>query len=153
MKRLQDHNETNVIQALGCTKEPWLLKRFLDHFLKDNYPQWLFRLGLSNIVKHEIGKPLVWNFIQENWAFLKARNEEIMLELSIVFLRLTYDLSSNFQFDQMINFLKSNANQAEEFKTIAELKDVRKRILKFKDKSLDSVCKWLKENVDRDYFI
>uniref|UniRef100_W5MR21 Aminopeptidase n=1 Tax=Lepisosteus oculatus TaxID=7918 RepID=W5MR21_LEPOC len=66
-KKLQEQNQIDLIRPLSCTKEPWLLKRYLNHLL-DASSVVSERISsiLRQILKNIIGEPLVWNFIQEN---------------------------------------------------------------------------------------
>ena len=63
-----------LLSALGCSRETWILSRFLSWALTDKYgirKQDVFRVfnAVSNTV---IGQPVAFNFIKTNWK--KMRN-------------------------------------------------------------------------------
>lgn len=62
-----------LLAGLGCSRETWILKRFLERSISNTKgirKQDVFRVfgAVSNSV---IGQPIAFNFIRENWQRLK----------------------------------------------------------------------------------
>lgn len=62
-----------LLSSLGCTRETWLLSRFLENSLTDKHgirKQDVFRVfaSVSNTV---IGQPIAWNFMKQNWEEMR----------------------------------------------------------------------------------
>lgn len=62
-----------LLSALGCSREPWILRRFLERALTDEFgirKQDVFRVfaAISNNVQ---GQPIAFDFIRDNWQKLK----------------------------------------------------------------------------------
>ncbi|KZC13132.1 Aminopeptidase N [Dufourea novaeangliae] len=76
----QRYLDTNVgsekdllLSALGCTKETWLLSRYLEWTITENSgirKQDVARV-LSSVSNHPIGQTLAFNFLRNNWARLR----------------------------------------------------------------------------------
>lgn len=76
----QRYLETNVgsekdllHHALGCTRETWLLSRYLDWTITNNSgirKQDVSRV-LNSIASNPVGQPLAFNFLRNKWARLR----------------------------------------------------------------------------------
>jgi aminopeptidase N len=61
-----------LLQALGCTKEYWLLKRYLERSISNEgiRKQDVFRV-FSSVSNNVWGQPIAFNFIKNNWKRLR----------------------------------------------------------------------------------
>ena len=62
-----------LLSALGCTREPWILRRYLERAMTDEYgirKQDVFRVfaSISNNVQ---GRSIAFDFVRDNWKKLK----------------------------------------------------------------------------------
>ena len=72
----QQYLETNVgserdllLLALGCSRESWILTRYLDWALKENSgirKQDITRVFRS-VASNNIGQPMTFNYLRNNW--------------------------------------------------------------------------------------
>lgn len=76
----QRYLETNVgsekdllLHSLGCTRENWLLSRYLDWMVTENSGIRKQDAGrvLNSIASNSIGQPLAFNFLRNKWARLR----------------------------------------------------------------------------------
>lgn len=59
--------------ALGCSREPWILIRYLQRSMTDTYgirKQDLYRVFMA-VSNNVIGQPIAFNYIRNNWQKLK----------------------------------------------------------------------------------
>ncbi|XP_039629022.1 aminopeptidase N-like isoform X2 [Polypterus senegalus] len=57
--------------ALSCAKEPWLLNRYLEYSLNQEYIRKQDSIStISYIARNVVGQSLVWDFIQSRWETL-----------------------------------------------------------------------------------
>ena len=63
-----------LLQALGCTREPWLLSRYLERSLENEAirKQDTFRV-FSSVSSNVWGQPIAFNFIKNNWKRLRLQ--------------------------------------------------------------------------------
>lgn len=62
-----------LLSAMGCSRETWILSRFLDRALSDKYgirKQDVFRV-FGSVANSVIGQPVAFNFIKQNWNRMK----------------------------------------------------------------------------------
>lgn len=62
-----------LLSAMGCSREPWILTRFLERSLKEEYgvrKHDVFRV-VGSVSSNVLGQPLAFNFLRTNWYFLK----------------------------------------------------------------------------------
>lgn len=62
-----------ILSALGCSREPWILRRYLERSMSDKYgvrKQDVFRV-FAAISANIIGQPIAFDFIRENWKRMK----------------------------------------------------------------------------------
>ena len=65
--------KADILNNLGCTKEVWLLNRYLNMSLtadsgvrkQDGYKV------LGGVGRKTIGRTLTWDFVRDNWDFIK----------------------------------------------------------------------------------
>ncbi|XP_027019984.1 aminopeptidase N isoform X2 [Tachysurus fulvidraco] len=97
--------------ALSCTKQPWLLNRFLEYTLD---PEKIRKQDatstIGSIAYNVIGLPLAWDFIRARWEYLF----KVYGTGSFSFARLINDITAQFctpfELHQLKQFQKDNAD-------------------------------------------
>lgn len=62
-----------LLSAMGCSRETWILMRFLERSLTDDYgirKHDVFRV-FHAVSGNVLGQPIVFHFIRKNWEQLK----------------------------------------------------------------------------------
>lgn len=62
-----------ILSALGCSRETWILTRFLEYSMTDVHgirKQDVFRVFLA-VSNNVIGQPIAFSFIRNNWQKMK----------------------------------------------------------------------------------
>ncbi|XP_062985565.1 aminopeptidase Q-like [Elgaria multicarinata webbii] len=132
----------SIFSALSCTREPWLLQRFLQYILNDSViPSYLVTKAIKDVASSEIGHRIAWKFVTENWSHLYNRSG---------FQALTAFMST-FSTDlevQMIQVFLNNTLEPELRRIpIDELQSEKSNNEKRKQ-SVTKMIKWLKKNMD-----
>ncbi|CAH1780259.1 unnamed protein product [Owenia fusiformis] len=66
-------------RALACTREPWILKKYLAIAVeKLNAADSPSSLMVREIASRDIGKGIVWNYIQTNWGTINRSRSSIL---------------------------------------------------------------------------
>ncbi|KAI5101265.1 aminopeptidase N, partial [Silurus meridionalis] len=96
--------------ALSCTKQPWLLNRFLEYTLD---PEMIRKQDatstIGSIASNVVGQPLAWDFVRARWEYLF----KVYGSRSFSFSRLISDVTARFctpfELQQLKQFQKDNA--------------------------------------------
>ncbi|KAI1889465.1 hypothetical protein AGOR_G00163150 [Albula goreensis] len=97
--------------ALACTKEPWLLKRYLEFALdpnkirKQDATSTIVYIG-SNVV----GQPLAWDFVRERWEYIYTQYGGGSFSFSYLIDGVTERFSTEFELKQLQRFKEDNAH-------------------------------------------
>lgn len=62
-----------ILSALGCSREPWILARFLERSITDGYgirKQDVFRV-FGSVSNNVIGQPIAFNVIRTKWEYMR----------------------------------------------------------------------------------
>nr|XP_033784955.1 aminopeptidase Q isoform X3 [Geotrypetes seraphini] len=139
----------DLLYGLSCTREPWLLYRYLQNALEasDSVAVDIF----FNVAKNEIGRLVAWEFITANWKQINSQFEDQLIYnsvLGVVIERISTDL----QFQEVKLFI--NIALDEEHKVVAteELENAWNTSMKWRNKVDTTVYDWLQKNtVDSEF--
>ncbi|XP_042311855.1 aminopeptidase Q [Sceloporus undulatus] len=148
LRERQKQNDTEVDEeyeiyfALGCTREPWLLQRFLQSLLNESISEpYYLRNAIQNVAKNEVGHRIAWKFVTDNWAHLYARYE----------FRVLRDFMESVDTDvevQMIQGFLNNTLGPEQRINATDIVLEAKSAIEKRKKSVIKMIKWLKKNID-----
>ncbi|KAF2986765.1 hypothetical protein EK904_004726 [Melospiza melodia maxima] len=66
-----EEDEDILLHAMSCTKEPWLLYRYLQYGLSDTlFSSNCTSVIISHVATKDIGHHIAWEFVTENWPLL-----------------------------------------------------------------------------------
>ncbi|XP_064646003.1 aminopeptidase N-like isoform X2 [Lineus longissimus] len=66
--------KAKLLSALSCSKEPWILNRYLNRSLDENEIRKQDAVTVINYVaRNTIGEPLAWDFIRARWDMIMDR--------------------------------------------------------------------------------
>ncbi|XP_061775890.1 aminopeptidase N-like [Nerophis ophidion] len=90
-------------RALSCTKEIWLLSRYLEYTLDPEK----IRLRdvtstISDIARNVAGHGLAWNFLRANWDYISQGGGAKLID------RVTRRFSTAFELEELENFATNN---------------------------------------------
>ncbi|KAE8618156.1 hypothetical protein XENTR_v10009290 [Xenopus tropicalis] len=97
--------------ALACSKEPWILNRFLEYSLD---PTMIRRQDavstISSVVNNPIGQSLAWDFVRAKWKTLYSMFGESSFSFGNLIERVTRRFSTEFELQQLLQFKADNQN-------------------------------------------
>ncbi|XP_077084022.1 aminopeptidase N isoform X3 [Siphateles boraxobius] len=93
-----------LLFGLSCTKEPWLLNRYLEYTTDLN----LIRkqdviFAIVYVAGNVIGQPLAWDFVRANWEYIIKDNDARTLFESLIH-GVTKKFSTEFELQQLQRF-------------------------------------------------
>ncbi|KAK6494557.1 aminopeptidase Q-like [Huso huso] len=135
-----------LLFALSCSREPWLLNRYLQYSLDSSLVQRRYTGSLLNyVIENDIGQSLAWGFIQENWKHFQT--EHGGHQFTSVLGDLAERFSSEFQLDQLVKFITSTMDEHKQHGAIEHIEEMKKSRICFKTKYYSRIYNWLKENL------
>ncbi|XP_043957775.1 aminopeptidase Ey-like [Gambusia affinis] len=88
--------------GLSCTKEPWLLNRYLQYCLD---PEKIRKQDVSdtfiNIARNPVGQPLAWDFIRANWDYIINEYGQESISIESIIDGLTERFSTEYEYKQL----------------------------------------------------
>ncbi|KAM9366567.1 aminopeptidase Ey-like [Symphorus nematophorus] len=101
-----------LMYALSCTKQPWLLNRYLQYCLD---PKKIRKQDATStiisIAGTPIGQPLAWDFIRANWDHIFNDYGGGSFSFGGLINGLTKRFSTEFEYKQLLQFKEDNAEQ------------------------------------------
>uniref|UniRef100_A0A3Q2YZV4 Aminopeptidase n=1 Tax=Hippocampus comes TaxID=109280 RepID=A0A3Q2YZV4_HIPCM len=133
--------------ALACTKQPWLLNRYLEYTLDSK----LIRKqdATSTIVyiaNNVIGQSLAWDFIRAHWSYIFTQYGGGSFSFSNLINGVTKRFSSDFELKQLKQFKANNAEVGFGSGTLAVDQSIERTIanMKWIADNKKSVLSWFK---------
>ncbi|XP_078103122.1 aminopeptidase Ey-like [Sander vitreus] len=101
-----------LMSALSCTKQPWLLNRYLEYCLD---PKKIRKQDATStiisIAHNSIGQPLAWDFVRAKWDHLFNDYGGGSISFGELINEVTQRFSSEFEYKQLLQFKEDNAGQ------------------------------------------
>ncbi|XP_028679112.2 aminopeptidase N-like [Erpetoichthys calabaricus] len=134
--------------ALSCAKEPWLLNRYLEYSLNQEYIRKQDSIStISYIASNVVGQSLVWDFIRSRWETLFNKYGSSFFLFSHIINKVSERFASESELRQLEQFKKDNEHigfgVAAPTMTLA-LERTRSNI-KWVNKNKQEVLKWFQE--------
>ncbi|XP_041643447.1 aminopeptidase Ey-like isoform X2 [Cheilinus undulatus] len=99
-----------LMYALSCTKQPWLLNRYLEYCLDpEKIRKQDATYTINYIAGNAIGQPLAWDFIRANWKLLYNDYGGGSFSFGRIIDGVTRRFSSEFEYKQLLQFKEDNA--------------------------------------------
>ncbi|KAM4553153.1 aminopeptidase N-like [Fundulus diaphanus] len=96
--------------ALACTKQPWLLNRYLEYTVDPN--QIRKQDGTSTIIyiaQNVVGQSLAWDFVRARWNYIFTQYGGGSFSFSNLINGVTKRFSTDFELQQLRQFKEDNA--------------------------------------------
>ncbi|XP_029766638.1 aminopeptidase N [Terrapene carolina triunguis] len=97
--------------ALACSKEPWILKRYLEYCLDPSKIRKQDATStINSIASNVVGQSLAWDFIRGNWKTLFSQYGGGSFSFSGLIQVVTQRFASEFELQQLEQFKADNAD-------------------------------------------
>ncbi|KAL3065089.1 hypothetical protein OYC64_015300 [Pagothenia borchgrevinki] len=99
-----------LMSALSCSKQPWLLNRYLEYCLD---PQKIRKQDATStiisIASNSVGQPLAWDFVRSRWDYIFNEYGGGSFSFGGLISGVTRRFSSEFEYKQLLQFKEENA--------------------------------------------
>ncbi|XP_016140388.1 aminopeptidase N-like [Sinocyclocheilus grahami] len=137
-----------LLYGLSCTKEPWLLNRYLEFTIEPNLVRKQdVAFAIVYISGNVIGQPLVWDFVRANWEHLTKDYDDGSFFFGRLIRGITRKFSTEFDLQQLQRFKEDIAASSFSFGTqaIEQAIEQTKANIKWVSENKVQVMNWLIE--------
>lgn len=101
-----------LMYALSCTKQPWLLNRYLEYCLDpEKIRKQDATATINYIAGNAIGQPLAWDFVRSQWNHLFNNYGGGSMSFGRLIYGVSERFSTEFDYQQLLQFKEDNADQ------------------------------------------
>ncbi|XP_069818787.1 aminopeptidase Q [Dendropsophus ebraccatus] len=138
-------------QGLSCTREPWLLYRYLKDSMSSDSHNMLEIL--LHMFKSDIGRHIAWDFLKENWHHLNDINMKDSNHFYEVLLPdLGSKATSELQFQELELFITTTMDESSRDSELEGLQAKKKARLEWINIVNTRITDWLQRNtLDSDF--
>nr|XP_057931223.1 aminopeptidase Ey-like isoform X2 [Doryrhamphus excisus]XP_057931224.1 aminopeptidase Ey-like isoform X2 [Doryrhamphus excisus]XP_057931225.1 aminopeptidase Ey-like isoform X2 [Doryrhamphus excisus]XP_057931226.1 aminopeptidase Ey-like isoform X2 [Doryrhamphus excisus]XP_057931227.1 aminopeptidase Ey-like isoform X2 [Doryrhamphus excisus] len=134
--------------ALACTKQPWLLNRYLEYTLdSEKIRKQDATSTIVYIANNVIGQSLAWDFIRAHWSFIFTQYGGGSFSFSNLINGVTKRFSTEFELQQLKQFKADNAEVGFGSGTLAVDQSIERTIanMKWIAENKNSVLQWFRD--------
>lgn len=143
-------NEADKLRsALACSKDVWILNRYLSYTLNPNYIRKQDATStIISIANNVVGQPLVWDFVQGNFRKLFEDYGGGSFSFSKLILGVTKRFSTEFELQQLERFKEENSATGfgSGTRALEQALEKTKANIKWVKENKDVVLKWFEQN-------
>ncbi|XP_016080427.1 PREDICTED: aminopeptidase Q isoform X2 [Miniopterus natalensis] len=139
----EEEERNQLIYAMGCSKDPWILNRYMDYAITTS----LFNLSETNIIDvvaaSEVGRYVAKDFLVNNWQAVSERyGTQSLVSLMYV---IGKTISTDLQVMELQQFFSPMLEEHQRLTVHAKLQTIKNENLKNKNRSA-RIAAWLRKN-------
>ncbi|XP_065076994.1 aminopeptidase N-like [Ochlerotatus camptorhynchus] len=134
-----------LLSALGCSRETWILTRFLEYSMTDEFgirKQDVFRVFLA-VSNNVIGQPIAFSYIRNNWKKMKDYLGTSMSNLNMILMYSTKRINTRYELDELKEFAQTHVKDTG--RTIQQAIERAQANIVWMDMNADTIIEWLSE--------
>ncbi|KAJ1180035.1 hypothetical protein NDU88_005259 [Pleurodeles waltl] len=136
--------------ALACTKEPWILNRYLQYTLDPTKIRKQDSTStITYIANNAVGQSLAWDFVRANWKTLFSQHGAGSFSFANLVTRVTRRFSSEFDLKQLEQFKKDNEDTGfgSATRALEQALEKTKANIKWVQENSEPVRQWFEANL------
>ncbi|XP_031788192.1 aminopeptidase Ey isoform X1 [Nasonia vitripennis] len=152
----QRYLETNVgsekdllLHALGCTRETWLLSRYLDWALTDNAgirKQDVTRV-FGSVSSNIIGQPLAFNYFRNKWDRLKEYFGTSLMTINNIVKSSTKRINTKYELKDLLEFANEHKEElGSATRAVEQAVEQAEANIRWLERNHATIHDWLKRN-------
>ncbi|EFN65601.1 Aminopeptidase N [Camponotus floridanus] len=152
----QRYRATNVgsekdllLQALGCTRETWLLNRYLDWAITENSgirKQDVSRV-FGSVASNVIGQPIAFNYFRNKWTRLREYFGTSLLSINNIVKSSTRGINTRYELKDLLEFATEHINElGTARRTIQQTVEQAEANIRWIDNNHAIIRDWLQRN-------
>ncbi|XP_023288739.1 aminopeptidase N [Orussus abietinus] len=152
----QRYLETNVgsekdllLHALGCTKEVWILHRYLDWAITESSgirKQDVVRV-FGSVANNVIGQPLAFNYFRNKWSRLKEYFGTSFLSINHIVKSSTKRINTKYELKDLLEFATEHKDElASASRTVQQAIEQAEANIRWLERNHVTIRDWLQRN-------
>ena len=152
----QMYLETNVgsekdllLHALGCTRETWLLSRYLDWAITENSGIRKQDIGriFNSVASNSVGQRLAFNFFRNKWSRLREYVGSSLLAVNNIVKAATRSMNSMYELKDLLRFTTEHKDELGSVtRTMQQAIEQSEANIRWVDTNHVTIHDWLKRN-------
>ncbi|XP_015604737.1 aminopeptidase Ey [Cephus cinctus] len=138
-----------LLNALGCTRETWILSRYLDWAITDNSgirKQDAARV-FGSVANNVIGQPLAFNFLRNKWARLKEYFGTSLLTINNIVKSSTKRMNTRFELKDLLEFVTEHREElGTATRTVQQAMEQAEANIRWLERNHATIREWLNRN-------
>ncbi|XP_034944912.1 aminopeptidase Ey isoform X2 [Chelonus insularis] len=138
-----------LLYALGCTREPWILSRYLEWAITENSgirKQDASRV-FGAVASNPVGQSLVFSFLRNNWPRLKKYCGSSMLAINNIVKSATKKISTKYELKDLLEFAQEHEKELGGVtRTIQQSIEQAESNIRWLNKNYITIRDWLLRN-------
>lgn len=139
-----------LLGALGCTREIWLLSRYLDRALTENSgirKQDVTRV-FASVANNIIGQPLAFNYFRNKWTRIREYIGTSIMTISSIVKASTKRINTKYELKDLLDFAKEHGEQlASATRAVQQSVEQAEANIRWLELNHESICDWLERNI------
>ncbi|KAJ1207979.1 hypothetical protein NDU88_003369 [Pleurodeles waltl] len=137
----------NLRYGLSCTKEPWLLNRYLEYALQ--LPLYPAQEIFESVLQNEIGRHIVWEFVTTHWEQINVVFEHSASLYNLVISAMGARAITDFQVQEIELFINTTLDDEYKLSAMEVLQYARNSTsTHWINKVTNNIHDWLRKNTD-----
>ena len=149
------NERNNIYKGLSCTREVWILQKYLDMTLDPTSPirKQDGSSVISRIARNPLGKYMTWNWLRNQWTDVSGYfDTAISSAVGRIIQYVTRDFNTEFELRELQAFYEEHKNELGTAKrTTLNSIELVKANVQWMKKYYNDILDWLKENVVDDF--
>ncbi|XP_035717445.1 aminopeptidase N-like isoform X1 [Vespa mandarinia] len=138
-----------LLQALGCSREVWILSRYLDWAVTENSgirKQDATRV-FGSVARNIIGHPLAFNYLRNKWARLREYFGTSLVLINNIVKSATRGINTKYELKDLIDFITENKEElGSATRTVQQAVEQAEANIKWLDNNYATIRDWLQRN-------
>jgi len=145
------NEKVNIMSALSCSSEIWILERYLEMALNEESgvrKQDGYRV-IVGVSRNIVGRYVAWNWIRQNWGALSAYYDTaISSSVGRIITAVASDFNTNFELQELQTFISDHGDELGSAARVAnQMVEGTKSNIDWMSKHYQTVVSWLADNL------
>lgn len=139
----KEEERIQLAYALGCSKEPWILNRYMEHAITPSPLTFNETNIIEAVAASEVGRYIAKDFLINNWQAVSERYGTQSLVTLVYVIGRT--ISTDLQITELQQFCSNMLEEHQRLTVHAKLQTIKNENLKNKKRSA-RIAVWLQKN-------
>lgn len=135
-----------LLRSLACSNRGWILNRLLEESLENDAIRNQDTTSVIQwVASNDVGSPIAWDFIRENWEVLMERFGGGSFSFSRLILAVTNGFSTEYKKSELIAFKESKSNLGSAALAFDQAVEKANNNINWLKQNEEIVSKWLQD--------